>query len=117
MFLKALQSRAPELTSLIRPHLGNSLASEKAIRMAALMNRAPQLEPQVLTQVAALPLGGRIKVDPWSNRVQLMNIKRVALLSPQEKMPFEVSPFFPYMTRISPATSNVAGKEELAERK
>src|SRR5882672_6127295 len=33
LFLKALQMRAPDLKTLIRPHLGNGLAEGKAIRM------------------------------------------------------------------------------------
>ena len=100
LFLKALQSRAPELTNLIRPHLGNRLGSGKTVRMSDLLDSAPQLEPKKIDQIAALPLGGRIKLDPWSNRVQLANVEHVALLSSQEKMPFEVAPFFPYLTRL-----------------
>ncbi len=100
LFLKALQSRAPELTSLIRPHLGNRLGTAKTIRMSVLLDSAPQLEPRRIDQTAALPLGGRIKLDPWSNRVELANVEHVTLLSSQEKMPFEVAPFFPYLTRL-----------------
>jgi hypothetical protein len=100
LFLKALQSRAPELTSLIRPHLGNRMESGKTIRMAALLGNAPALESKRIDQIAALPLGGRVKLDPWSNRLEMMKTKPVALLSPQDKMPFEVTPFFPYLTRL-----------------
>jgi hypothetical protein len=32
--------------------------------MSALLNAAPQLEPQRTDQIAALPLGARIKLDP-----------------------------------------------------
>ena len=101
LFLKALQARAPELSNLIRPHLGNSLGNGKTIRMSALLNSAPQLEMKRTDQIAALPLGGRIKLDPWSNRVEMMKTKPVALLSPNEKMPFEITPFFPYLRRLS----------------
>lgn len=101
LFLKALQSRASELTSLIRPHLGNSLGSAKTTRMSALLNSAPQLEPKRIDQIAALPLGGRIKLDPWNNRLEMMHVDHVTLLSSQEKMPFEVAPFFPYLTRLA----------------
>jgi hypothetical protein len=101
LFLKALQSRAPELTSLIRPHMGNRMEQGKTIRMSALMNGAPELEAKRIDQIAALPLGGRVKLDPWSNRLEMMKTKPVALLSSQEKMPFEVTPFFPYLSRLS----------------
>ena len=101
LFLKALQARAPDLPNLIRPHLGNSLASSKSIRMASLLQSAPALDEKRLDQIAALPLGGRIKVDPWSDQVELSKAKPVALASAQEKMEFEITPFFPYLTRLS----------------
>jgi len=84
LFLKALQERAPQLKHLIRPHLGNSLANGKSLRMSALLNSAPTLDVRKTDQIAALPLGGRIKLDPWSNHI-------------------EVTPFFPYLIRLSSA--------------
>ena len=111
LFLKALQARAPELTSLIRPHLGSRMESGKSIRMSALLSSAPQLEMQRIDQIAALPLGGRVKLDPWSNRLEMTKSKPVVLLSPQEKMPFEVTPFFPYLTRLAAPQAEAAGAE------
>jgi Peptidase family M48 len=100
LFLKALQARAPELKNLIRPHLGNSLANGKSLRMSALLNSAPPLEAQRTDQIAALPLGSRIKLDPWTDQIELVKTKPVALISPREKMPFEITPFFPHLTRL-----------------
>jgi|HubBroStandDraft_6_1064221.scaffolds.fasta_scaffold40251_2 hypothetical protein len=105
LFLKAVQQSAPDLPNLIRPHLGNSVASGKSIRMSALLASAPQLEPQRADQIAALPLGGRIKLDPYTDQVELAKAKPVALTSAKEKMPFELTPFFPYLTRLSGAGS------------
>jgi hypothetical protein len=111
LFLKALQTRALVLTSLIRPHLGNSLGNGKNTRMSALAGSAPALAMDKVEQIAALPLGGRIKVDPWSNQLRMMKPRPVALLSSQEKMPFEVTPFFPYLTRLgTPETEDAALK-------
>ena len=110
LFLKALQSRAPELTSLIRARMGNRIEDGKTIRMAALLSGAPPLEQRV-DQIAALPLGGRVKLDPWSNRLEMMKTKPVVLLSPQEKMPFEVTPFFPYLTRLNKPPVETAAAE------
>ena len=101
LFLKALQQKAPELQSLIRPHLGNSFVGGKNPRMASLLAAAPALDAKKLDQIAALPLGGRIKVDPWSDQVELSKAKPVALTSAREKMEFEITPFFPYLTRLS----------------
>jgi len=101
LFLKALEQKAPDLPNLIRPHLGNSLYASKTIRMATLMEASPALEEKRLDQIAALPLGGRLKVDPWTDRVELSKAKPVALTSAREKMEFEITPVFPYLTRLS----------------
>jgi len=98
LFLKALQNRGPALTNLISARLGSRMASGNATRMAALFNSAPALEKQRLDQIAALPIGSRVKLDPWSNQLTMMNANPVALLSPREKMPFEVTPFFPSLS-------------------
>lgn len=109
LFLAALHERAPDLPNLIRPHLGNGLADGKSIRMSALLASAPQIQPERVDQIAALPLGGRIKLDPWSDQVELSKAKPVTLTSAREKMPFEITPFFPYLTRLS-----VPGNEKVA---
>jgi Peptidase family M48 len=109
LFLKALQQEAPELKSLIRPHMGNGLASGNSLRMSALLASAPNVDSKQTNQIAALPLGGRVKLDPWSNRVELLKTKPVAVTSADEKMPFEVTPFFPFLTRFpNPGAEKVA---------
>ena len=106
LFLKALQERAPDLPNLIQSHLGNSIAEGKSVRMSTLLAQAPALDEKRLDQIAALPLGGRIKVDPWSDQVELSKAKAVALTSAREKMEFELTPFFPYLTRLSTGTTD-----------
>jgi hypothetical protein len=106
LFLKALQDRAPDLPNLIQSHLGNSMAEGKSVRMSTLLAQAPALDEKRLDQIAALPLGGRIKVDPWSDQVELSKAKAVALTSAREKMEFELTPFFPYLTRLSTGTTD-----------
>jgi peptidase M48-like protein len=100
LFLKAVQARAPELKNLIRAHLGDSLLNGNATRMSSLMTASPQFDPKKTDQVAALPLGGRVKVDPWNNQLELIKTKPVTITSAAEKMPFEVTPFFPFLTRL-----------------
>ena len=108
LFLKALQERAPDLPNLIRPHLGNSLAAGKSMRMENLIASAPALDDKKLDQIAALPLGGRIKVDPWTDQAELSKAKPVALTSAHEKMEFEVTPVFPFLTRLANGGDKVA---------
>jgi len=76
LFLAQLQSQAKELKRLISPPLGNEifLASQ-------LLQSAPALEPDNRNQISALPLGSRLKIDPWSGGVTLMKPKRMTLLS------------------------------------
>ncbi len=108
LFLKAVQSRSPQLKSLIRPHLGDSLLNGDATRMSPLMTNSPQFDPNKPDQIAALPLGGRVKVNPWSNQLELIKTKPVAITAASDKMPFEVTPFFPFLTRLNTAPTQVA---------
>ncbi|MFZ1131808.1 MAG: M48 family metalloprotease [Terriglobales bacterium] len=105
LFLKAVQARAPQLKNLIRPHLGDSLLNGNATRMSSLMTASPQFDLKKTDQIAALPLGGRVKVDPWNDQLELIKTKPVAIATAAEKMPFEVTPFFPFLTRVGTATT------------
>jgi len=100
LFLRMVQLRAPNLKQLIRSHLGNSL-HDSGYRLEAIAQSAPALDFKKLDQIAALPLGGRVKVDAWTNKASLLKSKPVALVSAAEKMPFEVTPFYPYLTRYA----------------
>lgn len=106
LFLKAVQARAPALRHLIRAHLGDSLLNGKATLMSPLMTGSPQFDPKKADQVAALPLGGRVRVDPWNDQLALIKTKPIAITALSDKMPFEVTPFFPFLTRMgtTPAT-------------
>jgi hypothetical protein len=102
LFLKALQARGSALAALHTAHLGNSFVDNKGnvTRLTVVMNSAPAFDPNKLDQIAALPLGGRVKLNPWDNRVELIKTSPVAITSARDKMPFEVTPFFPRLTRL-----------------
>ncbi len=102
LYLKQLSVRTSVLSALLTAHLGNTFTDDKGqvTRLAALMNSAPALDDAKLDQIAALPLGGRIKLDPWSDRVEMVKAAPVAITSVRDKMPFEVTPFFPHLTRL-----------------
>jgi hypothetical protein len=112
LFLKAMSSRAGRLPKLIQATVGNHLASSQTLAsLAQFSNQAPSLQEKNLLQIAALPLGSRIKVDPWTNQITLMKAKPISLLSAREKMPFEVTPFAIHLTRTdAPARTTVAAK-------
>ena len=107
LFLKALASRAPLFPNLIRPNLGNQLAeADSSVRMEALASQAPLLEEGKLDQIAALPLGSRISLEPWTNMIKMLKAKPISLLSAREKLIFEITPVMPYLTRaVEPAIS------------
>jgi hypothetical protein len=109
LFVKALQARASTLTALLQAHLGNGITENGTVtRMAALASSAPALEWNKLDQIAALPLGGRVKLNPWDDRVEIVKAQPVAITSARDKMPFEVTPFFPRLARYSAASAPVA---------
>ena len=108
LFIKALQQRAPQLNALLQAHLGNNIAENGTVtRMAALASSAPALDWNKLDQIAALPLGGRVKLNAWDDKVEIVKAQPVAITSARDKMPFEVTPFFPRLTRYG-ATSVAA---------
>ncbi len=113
LFIKALQQRAPQLSALLQAHLGNNITDNGTVtRMAALATSAPALDWNKLDQIAALPLGGRVKLNPWDDKVEIVKAQPVAITSARDKMPFEVTPFYPRLSRYSnanvPAATNAA---------
>jgi len=109
LFLAQLHAQAKQLKHLISPQLGNEVyfASQ-------LMQTAPALQPNDKNQVAALPMGSRLKLDPWSADVTLMKSRPISLLSARDKMPFEVTPLVPYLTRYVESSSSQASLDVLA---
>jgi Peptidase family M48 len=109
LFIKALQVRAPKLSALLQAHLGNNITENGTVtRMAQLANSAPALDWNKLDQIAALPLGGRVKLNPWDDKVEIVKAQPVAITSARDKMPFEVTPFFPRLTRYNTANTPAA---------
>ena len=104
LFLRQIDAESKQLTNLISPHLRNS-----AFFDSELEKSAPALQPAALDQIAALPLGSRLKLDPWGDRVELLKYKPIELKSVSEKLPLGLTPFYPYITRkidtVTAATS------------
>ena len=104
LFLKALASRSSALPKLLAANIGNQVANTDALaRLAEFASAAPALDEEKLEQIAALPLGSRVKLNPWDDQIVLVKTKPVSLLSSREKMPFEVTPFALYLTRVADA--------------
>jgi peptidase M48-like protein len=100
LFLEALQARSTQLPNLLHGRFSNDFGSGHLAQMTALANLPKHLQLDRLDQVAALPLGSRIRVDPWSDRIEMLKVQPVRPMQASEKMPLEVSPFFPYLKRL-----------------
>jgi len=101
LFLKAVGSRMPSLTNLVSAHLGNEFADRENLkRLAALAQKAPPLDDAKIEQISALPLGSRVKLNPWTNQISLVKTEQLTLTSAREKMPFEVTPVMLHLTRV-----------------
>ena len=57
----------------------NGAKHRPAIACRRSSSASPELDPTSLDQIAALPLGGRVRLDPWSARIELMKNNRVSL--------------------------------------
>ena len=97
LFLQALKNRSKEIPNLISPDLGNRIPTEWA-----LASPKPSTESEAkptANVIVALPLGGRIKVDPWNDQLRMLKSKPVGTVAETEKMPFQITPFLFYLTR------------------
>ena len=94
--MASLEARQKEIPNLISPHLGNRVPVVPGAKSAA-----PPDQKQNPQMIAALPIGGRVKLDPWVDRLDLLKSKPVGAVAEREKMPFEVTPFMPYLTRFN----------------
>jgi Peptidase family M48 len=113
LFIQALQDRAKDVPNLISPHLGDRIPNNWAVSSPANGTRSSGTEaapsqPDSSNSaangagskiLAALPLGGRIKMDPWNDELTMLKAKPVSIVAEREKMPFEVTPFVIYLSR------------------
>jgi hypothetical protein len=97
MFLQALQDRSKDVPNLVSPHLGDRVMTSGAISPVK-SEQTFELKPTV-NVTAALPIGARIKVDPWSDRLTLLKAKSIGAVAEDEKRPFQITPFVFYLTR------------------
>ena len=95
LFLTALTTREKEIPNLISPHLGDRVPVIGDLKSSMPVDQ--KQNPQMIT---ALPIGGRVKLDPWNDKLELTKSKPVGTIAEREKMPFEITPFMPYLTRF-----------------
>jgi hypothetical protein len=107
LFWAQLAARGKELKALNTPRLGDSmLAPDGTPWMASLSHEAPKINWDDLSQIAALPLGSRLKTDPWDDKVHMLNAKLYAPMNARDKMPLEVTPVYFKLQRYEDANAN-----------
>src|SRR6187455_3438176 len=95
LFLRIVAERSKLLPELIQPHVGDHVTGKS--NQSELMTRAPELKPQDLTQVAALPIGARLVVDPWDGKLELLRSAAALPGSIREKTPLGITPLTPHL--------------------
>jgi hypothetical protein len=109
LFLKALQANSGRFPILLQGRFSNDFGSLVAVQTRADSHKLSKTDR--LDQISALPLGSRIVLDPWSDRIEILKGTQVRLLSKAEKIPFEVTPFYPYLRRLA-APEKPSGGEQ-----
>ncbi len=103
LFTQALDANSGRFPNLLHGSFSNDFRSSHLSGMQAGIGVAKPVKADGLSQISALPLGSRIVVDPWSDRIEMLKSKPVPLASPAEKIPFEVTPFYPHLKRLDAA--------------
>ena len=97
LFLQALNDRSKEIPNLVSPHLGNRVATSLTSTSAVPIAQASASKPAG-NLIAALPLGGRIKIDPGTISCRCSSPSQWAGCR-KRGMPFELTPLVFYLTR------------------
>ncbi|MGC1186035.1 MAG: M48 family metalloprotease [Candidatus Acidiferrales bacterium] len=108
LFIQALNQRSKEIPNLISPSLGDHVPVNMTVQATSSPTTPSSTAPNAAaaaTQVVALPLGGRVKMDPWNDELEMLKSKPVGTVAEREKMPFEVTPFMLYLTRETSGSS------------
>lgn len=108
LFLEALDARSSQLPNLLHGRLSNDFESSHLVGMTAQAKSLKQLQVDQVDQMAALPLGSRIALDSWSDRIDILKAQAARPVSASEKRPFEVGPFYPYLKRLDAAENSQA---------
>jgi Peptidase family M48 len=119
LFLEALKKQSKDFPNLVSPHLGGRLPTSWAVATAAPSGAQSEARP-ITIATAALPIGGRVKVDPWTDQLQMAKSKLAAPMSEAEKMSFQITPFAFYLTRqndrrTTQPTAGVAAKLDTSQ--
>ena len=117
LFLKALAKFSKKLPNLTRANLGESLVTDNRVSfMSSVADAAPALELDNPQQIVALPLGSRVKLDPWAGQLKFVKARPPRIYSAKDKLALEVTPFSPYLVRLKPAGTTTTAPDSNQDR-
>jgi hypothetical protein len=105
LYLQQLQARVKALKTLNEPMLGDGLVksdTDPSFWLAAMLPKGEKLDIKDLKQQAAEPLSSFLRFDPWTDQVITLHTAFEPILSPSDKMPFEVSPVYLKLSYYQP---------------
>lgn len=111
LFLQALDASAGRFPILLHGRYSNDFARSQLVSMQGRAGSLKPVKTDRLDQISALPIGSRIVVDPWTDRIEMLKSKPVRLASKVEKIPFEVTPFYPHLKRLDVADKPQSGSQ------
>jgi hypothetical protein len=113
LFLKALAKYGRKMPNLTKANLGESLVTDNRISfMSPIAEAAPALELDNPQQIVALPLGSRVKLDPWAGQLKFVKARPPRIYSAKDKLALEVTPFSPYLVRLKPAGTMTGASQD-----
>jgi hypothetical protein len=68
--------------------------TDQSFWLASLMSGAEKLDVKNNKQQGAVPLSSFLRFDPWTDQLVTMHTAFEPILSPSDKMPFEVTPVY-----------------------
>jgi len=97
LFLQALKNRSKDIPNLISPNLGDRVPTNWTIAPEEYF--AESDEKAKADTIVALPLGGRIAIDPWNDQLRMLKSNSAGMVAESEKMPFQITPLVFYLMR------------------
>lgn len=111
LFLKALDASGGRFPILLHGRYSNDFGRSQLVALQARAGSPELPKTDRLDQISALPIGSRIAVDPWTDQIEMLKSKPVRLMSKAEKIPFEVTPFYPHLKRLDAAEKPQSGAQ------
>ena len=105
LYLQQLASRVKGLKALNEPMIGDGLVksdTDTTFWLAGMMSKGDKLDMKNLKQEAAEPLASFLRFDPWTDKLITLHTAFEPILSPSDKMPFEVSPVYIKLSYYKP---------------